>query len=156
MKRTTITLILVTLAVAVVLSGCDLFGTSPKQRLEQFVDDANASPRVEKNLQDHFSPEANDYSSMNTSGYWENSFFDFADRQFRLGSISVGDADSRHPGSRTATSSITSKVSPTARPLRAVFVRDGMDWVIRELVITIGESTEEFKNIAPNGVWSIR
>ena len=156
MKQTTITLILTAIALAVVLSGCDLFGTQPDARLQQFVDDASASPRTATDMQRHFSPDANDYGSMNTLAYWETSFFAFEDGPFALGPIAVGDADSRYPGSRTATSSIKNNLGPTMYGLTAVFVKDGLDWVIRELAITVGENVDEFKNIAPDGVWSIR
>ena len=157
MKRATITMILVALAVTVVLSGCDFAIVTPEQRLQLFIVDANADPREPENMQRHFSPAASEYPTMVTdAGYWENSFFDFADRPFTLGSVTVGDPDSRYSGSKTATSTITSGAYPSGASLSAVFEKGAFDWVIRELVIASGDPPEEFKNIAPDGVWSIR
>ena len=154
MKRTTLVLTAITLVTLVILSGCDLFGTSPTDRLESFIADANAATRVNTDLQSHFSPDVSQRSSMTTDTFWDVTFFAFEDRPFTLGTLTEGVADPSYAGSRVFTSTLSTGAVSGAS-LRAVFVQDGFDWLIREL--TADDGTEDtIQSVTPAGMWSFR
>ncbi len=75
------------------LSSCEWFpgyGLSDLQRAQAFVATANEDPRDPVAMRAHFHPNTGDYANLNTSEYWELTFFGPDDSPFALSGLKEG------------------------------------------------------------------
>lgn len=97
------------------LSGCEWFlgeRLTDSERAAAFIETANESRRDYDAMREHFHPEAPSYSSMNTPGFWEETFFAADEQLFATRGLQAGDALSGFPGTSSLSGSITSRTFP--------------------------------------------
>ncbi len=112
MKTKTILAAAVVVLTVLLLSGCQwLFGErlNDSQRAAAFIETANEASRNYDDMQAHFHPTAQSYSSMNTAGFWEESFFAVADRTFSTRNLQSGGELSEYPGTSSLSGQVSSK-----------------------------------------------
>ena len=125
MKRIKIAFSLFVVGALLVLAGCDqLVSLSDAERLDAFLESANASPRDYDEMQSHFSESAPSYSSMNTSGFWDPTVFRVADQQFTVTGRTSGGEVSGYSGSTSISGTFTSTIVSGGEPITFVFVSD--------------------------------
>lgn len=113
--KTKITLAAAVLTGLLLLSGCEWFlgeNLTDSERAEAFIETANESIRDYDAMREHFHPNAPSYSSMNTPGFWEETFFDLGEQPFATRGLQAGDALSDFPGTSSLSGSITSRTFP--------------------------------------------
>lgn len=142
-------LLCATLLIVLILTGCGwLTGLDDRERAAAFIETANASPRSYTDMRDHFSSAAPNYSSINTEGYWEGTFFAATDQSFSTSGLSSGGEVAGIPG----TSSLVGKVSSenaTDADITFGFVPDETspnNRLIRVIIVDTGVEIYTYEN----------
>ncbi len=151
MKRKTI-LAAAALTGLLLLSGCEWFSgehLTDSERAAAFIETANESPRDYVALREHFHPNAPSYASMNTSGFWEETFFDLGEQPFATRGLQAGDALSGFPGTSSLSGSITSRTFPDdGVAIQFGFLPDPAKSLNRLIyVIIVDDGTDVIRNI---------
>ena len=137
------------MAAVLALSSCEWFagGLSDVQRAEAFVRTANEDPRDPVAMRDHFHQDTGAYPSLNTSAYWETTFFAAADSPFTLSGLTAGDGVGGIAGTTSLTGTISSaNAGPTA--ITFGFLADPVNPTNRLIrYIEIVEVGEEIRSI---------
>lgn len=144
MKRSTILVAALAVAVTVLLTGCDwLLGekVTMDERMSAFVSAANESTRNYDTMRSHWHPDAESYSSMNTEGFWEGTAgFSLGDRTINVSGLTeTGDAGVS--GTTSLSGTITTANLTSGKPITIGFLPDPSNprsMLIRVIIIDGG------------------
>ena len=148
MKRKTI-LAAAALTGLLLLSGCEWFSgehLTDSERAEAFIETANESIRDYDAMREHFHPEALNYSSMNTQGFWEESFFAVEDREFIVRDLRDGEDLADFPLTSSLSGSVSSRNAEDAT-IRFGFLPDPAKPLNRLIYVIIVEEFDLIQSI---------
>ncbi len=148
--RRTIKIVLLAAIAMLLVVGCAQRGLSEQERLDQFIKDANATPRDFAQLRSNFSTQVSEYSSMNTETWWDGTYFNDAQQPFDVTNETLGGAHPDFSGSTTITGTI-SNLADSGTTATFVFVANPDPQIadghlIRAIIIGSG-SIEDIRSI---------
>ncbi|MFW5718085.1 MAG: hypothetical protein ACOC0E_11655 [Spirochaetota bacterium] len=153
MKKSTITIALAALLLALATTGCDLLlgdKVTEEERLDAFVADANASTRNYEDMQSHFHSTTRERNSMNTEEYWEGTNgFSLNDRTISITDLTSGGEVGGVAGTSSLSGTITTTNLSSGAPITIGFLADETnprEMKIR-LILIDGENTEEIRSV---------
>ncbi len=142
--------IVIVAATAIVLAGCDPLGLLPldaEARVAAFLSELNADDIDYGALRDNFSPDANDYGSMNTAAYWSATtvFNPATEAPFAVSGLTAGGSIS-YGSAEIYTGTLTSTTYPGGVEVQFAFVEDDdlqNNMLIRAIVPDFGVTASD-------------